>query len=973
MADITDRLKRIIDKIDSTADSKISKYASPPKDEEVPQEETVDFSIKLPKVKRKKRRAKVKKVAPKPKITHCPRCESPKLTFFKDGSIRCENCKKVFYKERRVEEPLIERFEKLSPAKRLEEIGRKLYELSPFSRYHPIEIAINQPKRVLLIALIITGIIGYFSLYAITGIEGDIEVYLPPEDPNVKVLQEVREDWSTDIIVIYVEAKEGYNVTNKELLEEMSVVELELDPYGQNPDFEEYPSDRGKEDGIVFCLSLSTVVKELNATPPLLTDAIKKEFGGDAGIITGDQAGSYTIPDQGRINEFIRQLYNVAPDLMAMLVSEDKKDTVILIGLTREVDQKRVVDDVEQLIKEKKTCKMTATGPVPIVQVVEERTFEEVEKILPIALIFIAIVLFFFHQTLKTVIICGTPIACSIILTLGILGTGLPKLLGLVLAPQFIVIVPILVALGTAWALYLVNIFVETPGDDIRERVRISTTTMHPAILLSVIAAAIATSALLISGMPPLMIVGFSLTVGVLLCYAFLMTMVPALIIVLNYKKKGEVKGWDRFASFSVKHGKKSMVIAVIITIISILSIPYLESNVDYLAMAPSDEPSLVKMREYAKKFGGGGLGMVLIQADMKDIEVLEDIEKMETTISNVEHARPLSVIDVMKIVRTPNEINLTYIMWWLEENTGIDIPPELEKWLSQNIQIPEGASFWDIITADTGHAGVDYVLENNEEVRLHFLNIFYNTLTKEVRDQFINGEEDKTLYTKTLVYVDMPILSLDEMRSSVNGVNDAIHRSQGDFVASDLTGVTALSISINDKILEDTIITNIASVFLAFLVQCVMYRSIKIALITTIPVSIVLAWQPLTLVATNVALSLITVMIGSIAVGIGIDYALQITVRIRALGGPTIENLKTAISQMGVSFVEATSTMLAGLSAIFFVPIPSIYEFIGVVMILLVFNAIVALLVLPGIYVVYINWKESKFITEAVTSGSKH
>ena len=90
-------------------------------------------------------------------------------------------------------------------------------------------------------------------------VNGDLEVYLPDssEDDSVKnLIASVEEDWTTNVMVIYVES-ENYNVTQKRILDEIDKVERELN-YAMN--------DGGEEDDFIYVLSISTVIKEVNSS-----------------------------------------------------------------------------------------------------------------------------------------------------------------------------------------------------------------------------------------------------------------------------------------------------------------------------------------------------------------------------------------------------------------------------------------------------------------------------------------------------------------------------------------------------------------------------------------------------------------------------------------------------------------------------------------------------------------------------------
>ena len=140
------------------------------------------------------------------------------------------------------------------------------------------------------------------------------------------------------------------------------------------------------------------------------------------------------------------------------------------------------------------------------------------------------------------------------------------------------------------------------------------------------------------------------------------------------------------------------------------------------------------------------------------------------------------------------------------------------------------------------------------------------------------------------------------------------------------------------------------------------------------IPVCFVVILQPLTLIGIgglggainpedplfSGELNLFTAVIGSIIVGIGIDFGIHMTERIRERG-VNDKGIKHGVSTSGMAFVEATVTMIGGLSAVFLINIPAIQEFILLVMILLTYSVLGALFVLPAIYAVIVRAREAR------------
>ena len=168
-------------------------------------------------------------------------------------------------------------------------------EIGPWSRGF-VRLTTDYPPITL-------GIMTAFMLVMLAGIpqtqvNGAMEVYLPKGSPEEALLFEVREYWSTDMVVIYVETENAYdqnvsvNITSRSVLEEMEYIEWTVDEFGQRETEGEagiVPDDNGDIDHIIFTLSISTIIKELNSSNTRAYDAIASNAcewaGSDGGII----------------------------------------------------------------------------------------------------------------------------------------------------------------------------------------------------------------------------------------------------------------------------------------------------------------------------------------------------------------------------------------------------------------------------------------------------------------------------------------------------------------------------------------------------------------------------------------------------------------------------------------------------------------------------------------------------------------
>ena len=145
--------------------------------------------------------------------------------------------------------------------------GSKEVDISPLARSF-VRVTTDYPPITIGIMTVIT----LFMLVGIgkMNINGAMEVYLPKGSVEEELLLEVREDYSTDIIVIYVETDNAYdvsnkaNITNRQVLLELDYIERTVDEIGQTEKGGAgvVPSDGGITDNVVWSFSISTLIKE---------------------------------------------------------------------------------------------------------------------------------------------------------------------------------------------------------------------------------------------------------------------------------------------------------------------------------------------------------------------------------------------------------------------------------------------------------------------------------------------------------------------------------------------------------------------------------------------------------------------------------------------------------------------------------------------------------------------------------------
>jgi len=809
----------------------------------------------------------------------------------------------------------------------------------------------------------------------------DIEVYLPEGEESTEILIEVREDWATDLIIVYIEtgnAKEPKiyndivvdNITFVHTLNEIALLETTIDKYGQTEDLEAYPADRGIKDGIIFTLSISTLIKEFNSTNARFIEATEGKIFGGLSIEQNDddivnQSGTYEIPnytDPDRSQERIDQIYDSTSSALQNFAIDTNNDqiidtAVILFALkyqgeNNDASQEEMIAKIQEYIdqRDEPRTDMTQTGLVVVLHEVTARLYEDLLKMLPISLGIVIAMMMFFHRNWLAIPVVLLPIFCALIWTLGIV-----NLSGVVLTPMIVAAGPILVGIGVDYGLHVANRIVEfkDEGNKMPKATFLALLTTGKATLLCAITDTIGFSALFISPIAPMRTVGFTMIVGVACAFFLTVSMTPAIMKLTNYSRH-KSEGWKRIAVFSTKQWKAILLVLLLTTAYSIARIAVMDQDIKGSESAPEDIDSIKKLGEYSEKFEAGQTGILLINGPQdrlkpaaKDLDVLDIMNWTQGEINNLtitnRNTNDLVNVSAFSIVDFFKSAHITITI------DGID----------GDVFFEYDGSFWDFLHSD--FFGDDYLwvdinpVYSREQFRNDMIDVFYDSFTDEMRAMLLTDE-----YDKALIYVSMPYINIDDTTILVNEIDDIafirdkqIHSH--DAQMSQLTGGPPVSIAINEGIQDTQFDTIKLSLLLVLITMIIIFGSVKFGFITFLPIFLVILWYPATVDAGGTNLNIFTAMVGTIIIGIGIDNSIQITERVRE-EGTTPEGIQKAVENTGQSVVEATFTTMGGvfsgvLISFFSSQFIGLRNFFALIITLVLFSLLMAVFALPSFY----------------------
>ena len=367
---------------------------------------------------------------------------------------------------------------------------------------------LSSPATVVILLIIISAFFAQQGMDFQSQIDDDVEIFLPDGAPSTELLLEVREEWSTDIAVIYIRTENAFdsssesNITDKEILDIISWVEgddnnVGGDSISRGIDYDK--EDHGRNDGVLWIISPAQVIKEINSADGRFNNSLC-EHGVDTRVPIIDLdceqlpgGGQYVIPDQERIDTIIEQS-NGSFDALIMDTSPDEDPTVdrdgdgnktndgdgiwdttaILVGMNQNFDEIDDFDNFEELLTHFETVVenredsdiriMTVTGLTKVLEDISDEIYEDLLMIMPYSILFTILVVTVLHRSLKVVVITGTPILMALAFTF-----GASVILDITLTPMIVATFPILIGLGVDYSLHMVNRIEEVRRKEIQK------------------------------------------------------------------------------------------------------------------------------------------------------------------------------------------------------------------------------------------------------------------------------------------------------------------------------------------------------------------------------------------------------------------------------------------------------------------------------------------------------------------------
>ena len=626
-------------------------------------------------------------------------------------------------------------------------------------------------------------------------IDADVLGSLPESDPDAVLMKQIGRNFGGNRMGIVI--LETDNIYNTEVIRHVRVITDTIE----------------RIDGISSVSSLSNIIN------------IK---GGGSGIQVGQLVDEYSLPESDKDFEELRE--NIAGNEMyrGSIVSEDETSTLIVFTLDDEADlnivAREVIEKTEALELPEK---LYYIGSPMLVTYIAELMKKDLSRLLPIAFVLIAIILFFSFRTWSGVILPLITAVISIVWALGLM-----VVFGYSMSMISNNIPMILLAVGSAYAIHVINRVRTLQNQGAPHAVQAALSyVMVPVILAAVTTAIGFVSFIFGSYLEMIRDFGIFTAVGTFAACVLSIFFVPAVLSVFGRagRQAREPGSESSFLARKLllplkdllfKYPKRILFTWLSVIGLSLIGIFFIKRSVDIQDYFKKGNPTREAERIMIEKFGGTKPVFLHFKGNMQDPEVLQ---KMMQASAYMEESPDIHTS--MSVAKLIAEINLAI--------TGNREVPAEEEMVQQ---------LW-------------FLLDGNE-----------------IMKRFVSEDLSEGIV-------------ISKFRSPDNRSKKEFASYMGKFIDENstedcqiqITGMPFVDITMDQSLVNSQIGSiSIAIVFVIIIVGLIL-RSLASGIYAAIPIiaAIIILFGIMGL--TGISLNIATVLVASVALGIGIDYSIHV------------------------------------------------------------------------------------------------
>ena len=623
------------------------------------------------------------------------------------------------------------------------------------------------------------------------------------------------------------------------------------------------------------------------------------------------------------------------------------------------------------------STKMSVMGPTVISDKIMEASLTSTMILIPTAFILILVILALIYRNIFDMIVS--------LLALGFAITwvyGFGSAFGFTFNPMTVIIPVLIIGLGIDYGIHITMRYREemNKGTDIHKAIRRTTKYVGMALFLTTLTTVIAFLSNLSSPMKLLGEFGVLCALGIVSSFVIMITFVPASKQIRDLRRLRKEKANIEGISTALPVGKRSglrlfdrvigagavgaehhpvivILIVVIITSGAFVAALNVKTTFDFKDFLP-EGLDVTKDIDYMMsefEIPSGDSVFVLVHDDISDPELLM---KLDESVLNMADDRTVIVDPDMPRVdsdRPRVQSILSVMADWATNETKTGIPDRFYS--------PEFEAMYDDIMTDTGVPRASATKAN--------ITALYDWL-------YTNPNSSKS--AKTILHF-TPDIGYDgtilEVSVTVDETSDDDVATMQDELREDIEPLAGLADhciitgnSIITKGMRDTMYTSLLwslgiTLIVCFLILTIIFwlqwKSIALGAITLIPITLCLIWILGTMYILDISFNIMTLMVTSLTIGLGIDYGIHITSRfledLRRFD-KTDEAIRSTVGHTGTALFGTTITTVTGFGILVFATMPPLQQFGGITALTILYSFLSSVFILPTFLVMWVKFR---------------
>jgi len=625
----------------------------------------------------------------------------------------------------------------------------------------------------------------------------------------------------------------------------------------------------------------------------------------------GTLVDPYNLPEEEWELEDLRERVNAKDMYRGSIVSEDGTATLIIFSLSEEADAELVARAV---IKKTENMHLPETlyyaGSPMMVTSISNLIKGDLTRLLPIAFLVIAVILAISFRSIRGVLLPLITVAIAIVWTMGLMA-----LFGFKMSMISNNLPIILLAVGSAYTIHVLNRVNQMKDTDRRKALMKALIYIFIPVILAAITTAIGFMSF-IFGAYLLMIRDFGIFTSLGTAFAAFLSLffTPALIAGFGIYKKSPKKkkivyrytGVQRYflaplKDTLVRHPKYILTTWSALILVSIIGIFLIKRSVDIQDYFRKGNPARTAENIMINKFGGSKPIFVLFKGDIQSPEVLNMILETEEYMK-----RSPDVYTTNSVANLVMEVNFGM-------GEGIRrIPPEKDM----------VEQLW-AFTLDGNDILKTYV---NEDLTEAIIISKFMSPDNKAKIEFSN-------------YMD-----------------DFINEHSTDECVIEITGMPFVDVTMDRSLIRSQFGSLSIAIIMVIIFVGLILRSIKTGIFATIPIIAAIVILFGVMGYSGIPLNIATVLVASVALGIGIDYSIHVINNVKHLMKTHEDSISHALEETilvsGKAIVINVISVSAGFLVLLFSDMVPLQYFGFLVALSMIGSGIGSLTLLPVILI---------------------